>query len=94
MFAFIFRLQAFVTLKVVPDDDDLAFEMFVQFVEHVRHLGGLRAAAKRGCEELHLMADWRDRDEADGREMRPFFRLDDDVGPVDRRPTSQEKRNQ
>ena len=84
MFAFIFRLQTLVTLQVVPDNDDLALEMFVQFVEHVRHLGGLRAAGKYCRKELHFVADRRDRNQSDGRKMCSFFRLHDNVRHADR----------
>ena len=94
MFTLVLRLQTFVTLKVVPDNNDGASKMFVQFIEHIRHLGGLRTAAKGRGEQLHVVTDRRERNESDGRKMCPFFRLDDDVGHFDRRPTSQEKRNQ
>jgi len=102
MFALIPGVKPFVTLQVVPDDNDFApkmfndraMKMFVQFVEHIRHLGGLRAAGKCCRKEFHRVTDRRKRNESDGREMVPFFRLDDDVGYADGRPTSQEKRHQ
>ena len=93
MFAFVFRLQTDVAFQIVPDEDDRATKILVQFVEHVRHLGGLRAAWQRCGKEFHVVADRRDRHESDGRKMGTFVRLDDDVRQADGRPASQEKRH-
>lgn len=80
----IFCFETFVPLKVVPDNDDLAFEMFVQLIKHIRHLGGLGAAGKCCREESHVVTNRRDRNDADGRKMSPFFRLDKNVRRADR----------
>jgi hypothetical protein len=68
--------------------------MLVQFVEDVRHFGGLRAAGKRTREEPHAREKRRKKNESDGRKVSPFVRLDKDVRLADRRPALQKKRNQ
>ena len=92
MLAFVFRLQTKVTFPVVPEDNDRAWQMFVQCVEYVRHLGGLRTAGKRRREQFPIVTDRRDRHESDGRKMCPFFGFANDVRHADRRPASQKKR--
>lgn len=94
MLSQIFCFETFVTLKIVPDDDDFVFEIFVQLVEDVRHLGGLRTAGKRCRKESHVVTNRRDRNESDRRKMSPFFRLDDDGRLAERRPTSHKKGRQ
>jgi hypothetical protein len=89
--AFVFCLESFVALQVVPDDDDFATEMFVQFVKDIRHFGTFRTAGKCRREKLHPTTNWRDGNNADGRKASPFFRFEQDVRAADRRPALQEK---
>jgi hypothetical protein len=87
MMRFVKRLQAFVALQIIPNQNDFALKIFVQLFEKTREFRNFRTSRKGRIEKLHDMTCRRDRHEADGSEMSPFFRLDKNVRHVDRRPT-------
>ena len=89
--AFVFCLESFVALQVIPDDNDFATKMFVQFVKDVRHFGTFRTAGKGRREELHPTTNGRDGNNADGRKASPLFRFNNNVRAADRRPALQEE---